>query len=47
MQSDAVLFPLSASVFNSFELWSVINSNRCRPRSTTSKPRMQSESVLF
>ncbi|WP_164508246.1 hypothetical protein [Lapidilactobacillus wuchangensis] len=37
----------SSSGFNCFELWSLIGSNRCRPRSTTSKPGMQSDSILF
>ncbi|WP_164508193.1 hypothetical protein [Lapidilactobacillus wuchangensis] len=28
-------------------IWSSIGSNRCRPRSTTSKPAMESKPVLF
>ncbi|WP_164508039.1 hypothetical protein [Lapidilactobacillus wuchangensis] len=28
-------------------IWFSIGSNRCRPRSTTSKPGMQSEPILF
>ncbi|WP_164508204.1 hypothetical protein [Lapidilactobacillus wuchangensis] len=26
-------------------IWSLIGSNRCRPRSTTSKPAMKSDSI--
>ncbi|WP_164508200.1 hypothetical protein [Lapidilactobacillus wuchangensis] len=28
-------------------IWSPIGSNRCRPRSTTSKPAMESDSMAF
>ncbi|WP_164508275.1 hypothetical protein [Lapidilactobacillus wuchangensis] len=28
-------------------IWSSIGINRCRPRSTTSKPAMESDSILF
>ncbi|WP_164508080.1 hypothetical protein [Lapidilactobacillus wuchangensis] len=28
-------------------IWSSIGSNRCRQRSTTSKPAMQSDAILF
>ncbi|WP_164508109.1 hypothetical protein [Lapidilactobacillus wuchangensis] len=28
-------------------IWFLIGINRCRPRSTTSKPVMQSDSILF
>ncbi|WP_164508222.1 hypothetical protein [Lapidilactobacillus wuchangensis] len=28
-------------------IWPLIGSNRCRPRSITSKPAMQSKQVLF
>ncbi|WP_164508047.1 hypothetical protein [Lapidilactobacillus wuchangensis] len=28
-------------------IWFVIGINRCRPRSTTSKPGMQSKPILF
>ncbi|WP_164508234.1 hypothetical protein [Lapidilactobacillus wuchangensis] len=28
-------------------IWSLIGSNRCRQRSTTSKPEMQSDTIQF
>ncbi|WP_164508094.1 hypothetical protein [Lapidilactobacillus wuchangensis] len=43
-----ILSDLSLSIRLVFEtIWSLIGSNRCRPRSTTSKPGMESEPVLF
>ncbi|WP_164508036.1 hypothetical protein [Lapidilactobacillus wuchangensis] len=42
------LAALAVSQMLVFEtIWSSIGSNRCRPRSTTSKPVMQSDRVLF
>ncbi|WP_164508099.1 hypothetical protein [Lapidilactobacillus wuchangensis] len=43
-----ILSDLSLSIRLVFEtIWSSIGSNRCRPRSTTSKPAMESDAILF
>ncbi|WP_164508009.1 hypothetical protein [Lapidilactobacillus wuchangensis] len=43
-----ILSDLSLSIRLVFEtIWFVIGSNRCRQRSTTSKPGMESERILF